>query len=106
MKATKPEENKDKLDTYSIDYEDNDKYFQKTKFTVSQDNDFIRLMSKTFNTKHHYKVITQHTLAKYLKESVIARDLPGMADIDSSLLWFSKQISKKHKVILSGECAD
>ena len=98
--------NKEKLDTYSIDYEDNEKYFQKTKFTVSQDNDFIRLMSKTFNTKHHYKVITQRTLAKYLKESVIARDLPGMADIDSSLLWLSKQIRKKHKVILSGECAD
>jgi len=98
--------NKEKLDTYSIDYEDNEKYFQKTKFTVSQDNDFIRLMSKTFNTNHHYKVITQRTLAKYLKESVIARDLPGMADIDSSLLWFSKQIRKKHKVILSGECAD
>ena len=99
--------NRDKtLDTYSIDYEDNDKYFQKTKFTVSQDNDYIKLMSETFNTNHYYKVITQHKLAKYLKESVIARDLPGMADIDSSLLWFSKQIKKKHKVILSGECAD
>ena len=99
--------NRDKtLDTYSIDYEDNDKYFQKTKFTVSQDNDYIKLMSETFKTNHYYKVITQHKLAKYLKESVIARDLPGMADIDSSLLWFSKQIKKKHKVILSGECAD
>lgn len=99
--------NRDKtLDTYSIDYKDNDKYFKKTKFTVSQDNDYIKLMSETFKTNHYYKVITQHTLAKYLKESVIARDLPGMADIDSSLLWFSKQIKKKHKVILSGECAD
>lgn len=94
------------LDTYSIDYEDNDKYFEKTKFTVSRDNKFIDLMSKTFKTNHHYKVITQQQLAKYLKEAVIARDLPGMADIDSSLLWFSKQIRKKHKVILSGECAD
>ena len=92
------------IDTYSIDYEGNDKYFQKTKFTVSRDNEFINLMSKTFNTKHHYKIITQKKLARYLKESVIARDLPGMADIDSSLLWFSKKI--KHKVILSGECAD
>ena len=101
------EKNRNKtLDTYSIDYEDNDKYFQKTKFTVSQDNDYIKLMSETFKTNHYYKVITQHKLAKYLKESVIARDLPGMADIDSSLLWFSKQIKKKHKVILSGECAD
>ena len=94
------------LDTYSIDYEDNDKYFEKTKFTVSRDNEFIDLMSKTFKTKHHYKTITQHQLAKYLKEAVHARDLPGMADIDSSLLWFSKKIRKDHKVILSGECAD
>ena len=29
-----------------------------------------------------------------------------MSDIDSSLFWFSKQIKKEHKVILSGECAD
>ena len=98
--------NKENLHTYSIDYEDNDKYFEKTKFTVSQDNKYINKMSETFNTKHHYKIITQHALAKYLKEAVKARDLPGMADIDSSLLWFSKQIKKHHKVILSGECAD
>ena len=100
------QEQKRELDTYSIDYEDNEKYFQKTKFTVSRDNEFIELMSKTFKTNHHYKIITQRLLAKYLKEAVIARDLPGMADIDSSLLWFSKKIRKKHKVILSGECAD
>lgn len=95
-----------KLKTYSIDYEDNDKYFKKSKFTVSRDEEFINIMSKEFNTEHSYKIITQKKLAKYLKESVKARDLPGMADIDSSLLWFSKEINKKNKVILSGECAD
>ena len=98
--------NKNNLHTYSIDYEDNEKYFKKTNFTVSQDKDYINIMKNKFKTKHHYKIITQRKLAKYLKESVIARDLPGMADIDSSLLWFSKEIRKKHKVILSGECAD
>lgn len=98
--------NKKNLHTYSIDYEDNEKYFKKTNFTVSQDKEYINLMTNKFKTKHHYIIITQRKLAKYLKESVIARDLPGMADIDSSLLWFSKQIRKKHKVILSGECAD
>ena len=98
--------NKEKLDTYSIDYEDNEKYFNKTKFTVSQDKEYIEEMKKQFKTTHYYEIIKQKTLAKYLKESVYARDLPGMADIDASLLWFSKKISKKHKVILSGECAD
>jgi len=29
-----------------------------------------------------------------------------MTDIESSLLWFSREIAKEHKVILSGECAD
>ena len=95
-----------KLDTYSIDYEDNEKYFKGNKFQVSRDNKFIDLMKDKFNTNHHYEVITQRKLAKLLKESTIARDLPGMADIDSSLLWFSKKIRKRHKVILSGECAD
>lgn len=94
------------LDTYSIDYEDNDKYFRGNKFQVSRDNKYIELMQQKFETNHHYKVITQKKLARSLKESVIARDLPGMADIDSSLLWFSKEISRDHKVILSGECAD
>ena len=94
------------LDTYSIDYEGNQKYFKSNKFQISRDNIFIDLMSEKFKTNHDYEVITQKTLAKMLKNSVVARDYPGMADIDSSLLWFSKQVRKKHKVVLSGECAD
>ena len=41
-----------------------------------------------------------------MKEATIARDLPGMADIDSSLLLFCKEIRKDFVVGLSGECAD
>ncbi len=94
------------LTTYSIDYEDNDKYFKKTDFTVSLDEHYIDLMSKTYHTNHHYKVITQENVVTLLKECLEAREYPGMTDIESSLLWFSKQISKEYKVILSGECAD
>lgn len=94
------------LNTFSIDYEDNQKYFKSNEFQISTDKQFIELMSNTFKTKHHYKIINQKKLAKTLKESVIARDYPGMADIDSSLYWFSKQIKKRFKVALSGECAD
>ncbi len=94
------------LSTFSIDYEDNQKYFKANDFQISTDKKFIELMSEKFKTKHYYNVISQRKLAKVLKESVIARDYPGMADIDSSLYWFSKQIRKKSKVALSGECAD
>ena len=41
-----------------------------------------------------------------LQEATIARDLPGMADVDFSLLAFCGQIRPLVKVALSGECAD
>lgn len=97
---------KEKLTTYSIDYEDNDKYFKKNKFTVSLDEYYIDIMSKTFNTNHKYKTISQNDVVKLLEDTLYLRDYPGMTDIDSSLYWFSKEISKEHRVILSGECAD
>jgi len=97
---------KDKLTTYSIDYEDNSKYFKKNNFTVSEDKHYIEVMSETFNTNHKFKTITQKDVVEMLKDTLYLRDYPGMTDIDSSLYWFSKEISKKHKVILSGECAD
>ena len=41
-----------------------------------------------------------------MKESVLAHDMPCMADVDSSLLYFCKEVSKTQKVVLTGECAD
>ena len=99
--------NKDeKLTTYSVDYEDNDKYFKKTAFTVALDEHYIDIMSKEFNTDHKYKFIKQKDVVDYLKRCLYAKDYPGMTDIDSSMLWFSHEIAKDYKVILSGECAD
>ena len=82
------------LHTFSIDYEDNLKYFKKTDFTVSQDNDFIKMMSDLNQTHHHYCVITNQDLADALANAVHLRDMPGMADVDSSLYWFCKEIKK------------
>ena len=36
----------------------------------------------------------------------VITDLPGMADVDSSLLLFCREIKKHATVALSGECAD
>ncbi len=94
------------LDTYSIDYIDNDKYFKANDFQPNADGPWIKKVSQFLGTKHHYCTITNEELASYLKEAVVVRDLPGMADIDSSLLWFCQQIKKDVTVGLSGECAD
>lgn len=99
-------EGKGQLHTYSIDYEGNGQFFKANEFQPNSDGEYIKKMSDTFNTIHHYCVISQEQLAQDLIEAVHVRDLPGMADIDSSLLWFCREIKQDFVVGLSGECAD
>ncbi|WP_078553093.1 asparagine synthase (glutamine-hydrolyzing) [Bacillus alkalicellulosilyticus] len=94
------------LRTYSVDYADNDKYFKANDFQPNSDGPWIKKMADEFGTVHQNHVISMENLAGYLKKAVEARDLPGMADIDSSLLWFCEQIKSDVTVGLSGECAD
>jgi len=94
------------LTTYSINYEDNEKYFKASLFQPTSDEYWSEEMSK-FIGSNHRKVVLNHTdLASALKDAVISRDLPGMADIDSSMLLFCKEIRKDFVVGLTGECAD
>ncbi|QIZ07087.1 asparagine synthase (glutamine-hydrolyzing) [Priestia megaterium] len=100
------DQNKGQLHTYSIDYEGNDKFFSSNEFQPDADGKFIQMITDKFNTKHHNKIITQKQLVNDLVEATHVRDLPGMADVDSSLLWFCKEIKQDFVVSLSGECAD
>lgn len=100
------QQGKAKLHTYSIDYEDNERFFNPHAFQTSTDTYWIEQMTNTFNTVHHAEEISQQQLIDLLVESVIVRDSPGMADVDSSLLWFCREIKKGFTVALSGECAD
>ncbi|WP_088102383.1 asparagine synthase (glutamine-hydrolyzing) [Halalkalibacter urbisdiaboli] len=92
--------------SYSVDYDENDKYFEASDFQPNEDAPWIKKISKDLGTNHYDAVITIDELVHLLKEAVLVRDLPGMADIDSSLLWFCKEIKKDVTVGLSGECAD
>ena len=94
------------LDTYSIDYVDNDKNFVKSDFQPNSDHYYIDLMNKNLHTNHHKIVIDTPELASHLEDAMIARDMPGMADIDSSLLLFCKNVKDEMTVSLTGECAD
>ncbi len=94
------------INTYSVDYVDNDKNFQKTDFQPNSDSDYINLITNKLGTKHHTIYLDTPELADSLKEAMIARDLPGMADVDSSLLLFCKEVKKEATVSIMGECAD
>ena len=94
------------LSTYSVDYIDNDKNFQKTDFQPNSDNYYIDLMQSKLNTNHHVVMLDTPELAKALEDAMIARDFPGMADVDSSMLLFCQNVKNDATVTLTGECAD
>ena len=100
------ENNLPPLKTLSIDYVDNDKNFVKSDFQPNSDNYYIGLMKEAFHTDHTNIIIDTPELAKALEDAMIARDFPGMADVDSSMLLFCKNIKNYATVALSGECSD
>lgn len=94
------------LDTYSVDYTDNDKYFKKSLFQPNKDSDYIDVISSYIGSNHHNIVLNNVGVANALEEAVIERGVPGFVDIDSSLMLFCKEVKKDFTVCLSGECAD
>lgn len=104
--ARKMQESGEVLSTFSVDYKDNDIYFTPGKFQPNSDGKYIRQMQSYLSTEHCWTVLTPEKLVLALEDATNARDLPGMADVDSSLLLFCEEIRKTVKVALSGECAD
>lgn len=94
------------LKTFSVTYKDNSKYFTKSKFQPNSDEEYIQIMKDYLGCEHHLITLDTDDLVSALFEAVDARDLPGMSDVDSSLLAFCKEIKKDCTVALSGECAD
>lgn len=94
------------LSTYSFEYEGNKKEFTKTLFQPNGDDEYAAWLAGQLGTNHTVLTASSESVAGHLRNAVAARDFPGQADIDSSLLYFCSQIKKNHTVALSGECAD
>ncbi len=94
------------LNTYSFDFKGNDEYFVANRFQPSRDRPFVDLMLAQVDTHHQYLECDEAELAALLEPSMRAKDLPGMADVDASLLYFCRIVKAQNKVALTGECAD
>jgi asparagine synthase (glutamine-hydrolysing) len=99
-------ERNERLRTFSIDYIDNDKNFRASAFQPNTDAPWVKIVTDYLGTKHENCLIDTPELTEALFLSVLARDLPGMADVDSSLLLFSRWVKERATVGISGECAD
>lgn len=96
----------ERLQTFSVDYANNERYFVPGKFQPNSDKEYIHIMREYLHTEHTETVLLPEQLLDTLAEATVARDLPGMADVDFSLLLLCEQIRNCVKVALSGECAD
>lgn len=96
----------ERLKTLSVDYRDNELFFKKSRFQPNSDPVYIRQMVDYLGSDHRTVVLDTPELVDGLYRAVDARDLPGMADVDSSLLLFCRRIRESGTVALSGECAD
>ncbi|RTE03087.1 asparagine synthase (glutamine-hydrolyzing) [Paenibacillus whitsoniae] len=94
------------LHTFSVDYKDNDKHFKANLFQPNADAPWIKRMTEHLGTEHHYIEFDTPELVESLKAGVLARDTPGMADVDGSLYLFCREIKKEATVAISGEAAD
>ncbi len=94
------------LDTFSFDFVDNDKNFKANSFQSSYDRPYVDIMVNHIKSKHHYLECGNKQQIDGLFKTVDARDIPCMADVESSMLYFCGLVSKDFKVALTGECAD
>lgn len=94
------------LSTYSFDFAGNKEYFKASNFQPDRDRPFVDKMVDYLKTNHHYLECDNESLYQCLYDAVDAKDVPGMADVDSSMLYFTSLIKPNHTVCLSGECAD
>jgi len=77
-----------------------------SNFQPDMDAPWIKEMSEFIGSDHINVELDTPEITDALYPATLARDLPGMADVDSSLLLFCREIKKDYTVALSGECAD
>ncbi|MBE3555818.1 MAG: asparagine synthase (glutamine-hydrolyzing) [Firmicutes bacterium] len=94
------------LRTFAIDYKDNERYFQPNDFQSTPDAPYAQQVADFLGTIHRRIEIDTPELVAALYDALVARDLPGMTDVDASLLLFSRAIKQEATVAVSGEAAD
>lgn len=100
------QEGRGRLRTFSVDFVDQSRHFRPTDFQTNLDAPWVSRVCDVLNTDHTDVVLDTSDLVEGLLPSLRARDYPGMADVDTSLLLFCQQIKEGATVALSGEAAD
>lgn len=94
------------LGTFSFDFTGNDENFRANAFQPERDRPYVEKMLAAYTLDHRYLECGDDALVASLHPAMLAKDLPGMTDVDGSLLYFCALVREHDKVVLTGECAD
>ena len=94
------------LNTFSFDFTHNDACFHSNSFQPTRDRPYVDQVLSLYPLHHTYLECDEATLADLLEDAMRMKDLPGMTDVDASLLYFCGLVKQHNKVALTGECAD
>lgn len=95
-----------RLTTFSFEFQDSEKFFRPSSCQPSLDAPYVRKMVQFLDSDHSILTCTSRDQFDALNASVEAHDLPCMADVDSSMLFFCRQVGARCRAALTGECAD
>lgn len=102
----KAKENGCVLCSYSMDYEDDRDFFAQNYPELCEQEYWAEISARQLETQHTSLNCGNNALFYSLYDAVIARDLPGMADSDSSLLYFCREIKRSHRAVIAPDCSD
>jgi asparagine synthase (glutamine-hydrolysing) len=100
------EQGADRLVTFSVDFAGASEHFVPDSLRPSTDGPYAQLAAVHLDTKHTEVVLEAPDLLVTQLQTMRARDLPGMGDMDVSLLMLCRAVREQATVALSGESAD
>ncbi|NKY45270.1 asparagine synthase (glutamine-hydrolyzing) [Nocardia cerradoensis] len=95
-----------KLATYSVDFAGSDTDFTPDALHVSRDAPYVRAVVDHVGTDHTEVLLDAPALLDEMGETLRARDIPGVGDLDVSLYLLFREVRRYADVVLSGEGAD
>ncbi|MDP9587280.1 UNVERIFIED_ORG: asparagine synthase (glutamine-hydrolyzing) [Burkholderia contaminans] len=95
------------LRTFSFTYPEDEADFQSDALHITSDSPYVDIMARFLGSRHENIAITNVDFRLALEETVHARDLPGVGDLDVTLLQLFKGLrSRGYTEAFSGEGSD
>lgn len=94
------------LSTFTVDFAHQQNHFRPDHDRPDLDAPYVRELVGYLGTRHHTALLPVPDMAELQRRVTLARDLPSIGDLDSSLLGLFDAVRDRFTVALSGESAD